>query len=103
MGSGGRGYKAYAEDGRDGVYSCVMDEAFFIPVVYKHAPMEFEASLVQSRYAHAFHVKVGEVIVVFEKDEEGQYRARIPTEETGKVPDRELVQAIGEAIEEILK
>lgn len=80
-----------------------MDEAFFIPVVYKNAPVEFEASLVQSRYAHAFHVKVGEVIVIYEQDEEGQYRGRIPMEETGKAPDRELLQAIGEAIEEILK
>ena len=80
-----------------------MDEAFFIPVVYKNEPVEFEASLVQSRYAHSFHVKVGEVLVIYEQDEEGQYRARIPTEETGKTPDRELLQAIGEAIGEILK
>lgn len=80
-----------------------MDEAFFIPVVYKNEPVAFEASLVQSRYAHAFHVKVGEVVVVYEQDEEGQYRARVPTEETGRLPDRALLQAIGEAIEEILK
>jgi len=80
-----------------------MDEAFFIPVVYKNKPVEFEANLVQSRYAHSFHVKVGAVLVIYEQDEEGQYRARIPTEETGKMPERELLQAIGEAIGEILK
>ena len=80
-----------------------MDEAFFIPVVYKNEPAEFEASLVQSRYSHSFHVKVGETLVIYERDEEGEYRVRIPTEETGKAPDRALLQAIGEAIMEILK
>ncbi|MBN9381515.1 MAG: hypothetical protein J0H74_12160 [Chitinophagaceae bacterium] len=80
-----------------------MEEIFFIPVVYKTVQYEFEATLQQSRYAHAFHVKVDGTLVIFEQDEEGNYRARIPSEEKGKVPDRELLQAIGEAIMGILK
>lgn len=80
-----------------------MEEAFFVPVVYKGNQYEFETTLQQSRYSHAFHVKVGETLVIFEQDEEGNYRARISPEEKGKVPDRELLQAIGEAITDILK
>jgi len=80
-----------------------MEEVFYIPVVYKGTEQQFEAVLQQWRYGYAFHVKVGETIVIFERDEEGNYRARIPPEEKGKVPDKELLQAIGEAIEGILK
>ena len=80
-----------------------MEEAFVIPVVYKGEQLELETTLQQWRYGYAFHVKVGETIVIFEQDEEGNYRARIPPEEKGKVPDKELVQVIGEAIAEILK
>jgi hypothetical protein len=80
-----------------------MEESFFIPVVYKGVQQQIEATLQQWRYGYAFHVRVGETIIIFEKDEEGNYRARIPPEEKGNVPDRELLQAIGEGIAEILK
>ena len=80
-----------------------MEDAFFIPVVYKGVAQQFEATLRHWGYSHAFHVKVGETMVIFERDEEGNYRAVIPPEERGKAPERELLQVIGEAIEGILK
>ncbi len=80
-----------------------MEEGFYIPVIYKGTTQQFEATLQQWRYGYAFHVKVEETMVIFERDEEGNYRARIPPEEKGRVPDKELLQAVGEAIEGILK
>jgi hypothetical protein len=80
-----------------------MDEQFLIPVLYNGIERQFEASLRMRGYSHRFEVNVDGIIVYFERDEEGNYRAVIPPEEKGKVPPIELLQAIGQAIEGILK
>ena len=80
-----------------------MNEPFFIPVQYKGKEVEYEAILKQHGYVHVFHVNVEGATVMYERDEEGSFRALIPEGEKGKVPDKELLRAIGEAIEEILK
>jgi len=41
--------------------------------------------------------------VIFERDEEGNWRALLLQDEKGKVPDPELLRVIGATIEEILK
>jgi hypothetical protein len=80
-----------------------MEDLFFIPVVYRGAELQFEASLVRRGYTYGLHVNVRETIVVFERDEEGSWRALMPAEEKGKVPETELLQALVDAIEEIVK
>jgi len=80
-----------------------MDESFFIPVHYKGREYQLEATLQRRGYLPAFHVSIEGTMVIFERDEEGSFRALIPSEEKGKVPDNGLLQAITEAIEEILK
>jgi hypothetical protein len=80
-----------------------MNEPFFIPVQYKGREMEFETTLQRHGYVHSFHVNVDGTMVIYEKDEEGSFRALIPEGEKGKVPEKGLLQAIGEVIEEILK
>ncbi len=80
-----------------------MEDSFFIPVTYKGKDLQFEASLQQRGYIHVIAVDVYSVMVTFERDEERNWRALIPPEEKGKLPDVALLQTIGETIEALLK
>jgi hypothetical protein len=80
-----------------------MDEPFFLPVIYKGVEQQFEASLQRRGYVHVLSVNVYGAPVIFERDEEGNWRALISGDEKGKIPDPELFQAIGQTIEDILK
>jgi hypothetical protein len=82
--------------------SLEMDEPFLITVNYKGVERDFEANLRVFGYTHKFHVAVDGTEVLFERDEEGNYRAIIPAEHTGKIPDAGLLQHIAHAIERIL-
>ena len=87
-----------------------MDEPFVITVNYKGVEREFEAKLQVFGYSHRFHVAVDGTEVLFERDEEGNYRALLPPSDNpenvprnaGKPPDSGLLQGIAEAIERIL-
>jgi hypothetical protein len=79
-----------------------MDEPFIITVNYKGADRDFEATLQVFGYTHRFHVAVEGTDILFERDEEGSYRAILPPEHTGKIPDTGLLQCIAQAIERIL-
>jgi hypothetical protein len=100
-----------------------MEEPFIITVSYKGGEKEFEARLQVFGYSHRFHVDIEGTEVIFERDEEGHYRAILPqpplpqlpenggrTPENsgrasgnmGKVPDTGLLQSVAEAIERIL-
>jgi hypothetical protein len=79
-----------------------MEDIFLIPVHYKGVDRQFEASLQVMGYTHRFHVAVDGTDVIFERDEEGSYRAIIPPETPGKPPAMELLQAIAAAIAQIL-
>ena len=48
-------------------------------------------------------VNVLGAVVIFERDEQNDWRAVLPEEQTGKIPDVGLLRAIGEAIEQILQ
>ena len=81
-----------------------MDEPFVITVNYKGVEKEFGARLQVFGYSHRFHVDVEGTEVLFERDEEGRYRAILPQPpgDSGKLPDLGLLQGIAEAIERIL-
>ena len=79
-----------------------MDEPFVITVNHNGGEREFDASLQVFGYSHRFHVMVDGTEVLFERDEEGNYRAIIPPEHTGKIPDAGLLQSIALAIMQIL-
>jgi hypothetical protein len=87
-----------------------MDEPFVITLNYKGAEREFRARLQVFGYSHRFHVDVEGTEVLFERDEEGSYRALVPPllppsvspGNMGKRPDMALLQGIAEAIERIL-
>jgi hypothetical protein len=93
-----------------------MDEPFFIPCRYKGVDREFTATFQAFGYTFRFHVDVDGTDVIFERDEEGNIRAIIPLEPMGPTPgsaptgpqhaksppDRNLLQEISAAIEQII-
>ena len=79
-----------------------MDDSFFLTVNVRGVERQFTASLHVFGYTHRFHVDVDGTEVLFERDEEGNYRAIVPPENLRKLPDTGLLQSIAEAIERIL-
>jgi hypothetical protein len=82
-----------------------MDDVFFLPVSFKGQELQFEAKLEQRGYVYVLHVDVNGTAVIFERDEELNWRALLPQpqQDTVKPPPLDLLLAIGETIEELLK
>jgi hypothetical protein len=82
-----------------------MDEGFGIPVIYKGKELLFPANLVSFGWTHRIEVDVNGTKVSFERDENREWRALISPEDLDSHPnvDVQLLIAIGESIEEILK
>jgi hypothetical protein len=85
-----------------------MDEPFIIPLNYKGADREFEATLQVLGYTHRFKVDVDGTEVLFERDEEGRYRAILSQEvlagqgKGGRSIDPGLLEHIALQIEQFL-
>jgi hypothetical protein len=82
-----------------------MEDAFELPVIYKGKEMLFISQLLMQGYTHKFQVDVNGQEVSFEPDEERTYRAIVQPETigVGKEIEVELLQAIAEAIESVVK
>ena len=80
-----------------------MQDDFSITVPYKGKDREFNVNVMVTGYTYKFHVMVDETEVIFEKDEEGNYRAMKaqPFEGTSsrKEIDIELLKLIQQTIE----
>jgi len=80
-----------------------MDEPFFLPVTFKGVEHQFEVLLRRRGYVAVLEVNVNDTLVIFERDEQGEWRAILPEDQAGKTPDMGLLSAIGETIEQILQ
>jgi len=82
-----------------------MDEPFEIPVLYKGQEHLFPARLSIVGYVHKFLVTINGLELFFEEDNNGKYRAIANTSNQGEMKDldTELLKAIAESIESILK
>jgi hypothetical protein len=78
-----------------------MNAAFDLPVTYNGQTLIFKATVVRFGYIHQIQIPVHDYIVIFEPDEERNYRAIVDPSYfiSGKSVDTNLIQAIGEAIE----
>jgi hypothetical protein len=77
-----------------------MAETFTLNVVYKNKTREYDATLITNGYIHAIVIVVDEQEIVFEPDEERNYRAVLTgNPEKQNLPDVELLQAIVNEIE----
>jgi hypothetical protein len=81
-----------------------MYETLEIPVTYKGEEIVFEARLVPSGFTYKLEVDVYGDKVLFEPDEEKNYRALVDPEKTGHGKlDVDLLRAIAETIESAVK
>jgi hypothetical protein len=58
----------------------MMNEAFFVPVVYQGTEHEFKARFERWGNSHRIVVLIDETTFTFEPDEEGGYRSLMSTE-----------------------
>jgi hypothetical protein len=81
-----------------------MDDVYEIPVHYKGKELLVPAQLVVTGYTHKFRVEVSGQEVLFEPDEERNYRALLDTElcNSAKI-DIDFLQAIAAGLEAALK
>jgi hypothetical protein len=61
-----------------------MDEYFKIPIVFEGQEMEFEAKLLFHGYTYRVEVIINEIPVLFEPDEERNFRGLITQEQLNK-------------------
>ena len=82
-----------------------MEEQFELPVKYKGRQYLFKAALLVFGFTHKFQVDITGQTVIFEPDEERNYRAIVNYSDANnrKEIDVELLRKITEAIEEIVK
>jgi hypothetical protein len=79
-------------------------ETFILPVEYNGKEFEFETSLQRFGYVYKFHVDVNGKEIIFEPDEEKNFRAIIPFGESmDHETDVELLKAIAETLHELGK
>lgn len=82
-----------------------MEDEFMLPVTFNGKEMEFPARLLNYGYTFKLEVKIEETKVLFELDEERNWRALISLEElqNNKILNSDLLKAIAEVIKAITK
>lgn len=78
-----------------------MDETFELPVYFNGTDLLLPAQLQTWGYSHRILVTLPEQVVIFEPDEERNYRAVLT--DTQKTPNLQLVQSVVTAIESLFR
>ena len=55
-----------------------MEEPFVLEVEHNGQPLQFETRMMRLGYTYKFSVMVDEIEILFERDEEGGFRAIVP-------------------------
>lgn len=77
-----------------------MPESFLLSVQYKNEEKQFESELRVFGYTHKIAVNVNGIEIIFEPDEERNYRAVLPDPDLkNKNIDLRLIQIIAEELE----
>jgi hypothetical protein len=77
-----------------------MEESFDLPVIYNGEEVEFKMKFVMSGFVSRFHILVHDVELVFERDDEQNFRVINYTEAHAEI-DPELFKAIIHSLEQI--
>ncbi len=80
-----------------------MDEPFSISVIFGGSGYTFEGRLVTVGYTHKFCMVINGMEVIYEPDEERNYRTILNEADQAKLRDvdRELIKAVGDKIQSI--
>lgn len=79
-----------------------MDERFLLSVTYKGEVLKYDAEMRYYGYVHKVAVDVDGLMVMFEPDEEGNYRALVTPEQMNSKDNKletGLLQAIAQKLE----
>ena len=78
-----------------------MEDSFVIEIDFEGRKYSFETRLATVGYTHKFCVVINDLEVIYEPDEERNYRALLNETDQGKVKDldKELIKLVGEKIE----
>lgn len=79
-----------------------MNEPIPLPVEHLGVSYEFPLTLVQLGYIYQLHKEVNGQVLIFEKDDAGEYRVISNTGEQRQV-DKKLIGSIIATLEELLK
>ena len=82
-----------------------MEEGFELPVVFNKAALNFPARLLSYGYSYKLEVEIAGSKILFEPDEERNWRALIAYEELNKNKkiSAELLKAIASSIDKIMQ
>ena len=82
-----------------------LNDAPEIPVTYRGEEFSFPAQLVLTGYAHKIQVEVDRQIIMYEPDEERNYRAVLTSAQLKKgiKLDIQLLKAIAAVIQSVIK
>jgi hypothetical protein len=81
-----------------------MADSFIITVSWKNQEQQFQAELRMYGYTYKIAVMVDDTEVIFEPDEERNFRAMVPPDiELRKLPAAGLLEAIAEELQTNLK
>ena len=82
-----------------------MDEGFEIPLTYLGKEMALPARLLAYGHSYKIEVTVQEMLVHFERDDEGAWRALISNDDLdqNKTIDRGLLQAVAASLDELFQ
>jgi hypothetical protein len=78
-----------------------MEQLVEIPVTVRGVERTYPAKLLAWRYGMRFLVDLDGIEVTVERDDAGEFRAILPPEFTGKPPDKELISAIIQVLQEL--
>ena len=79
-----------------------MDDTFELPVNYKNEELLFPAEFLRMGYSYKIKVDVYGQMILFEPDEERNWRAVVNTDDLRKMKtDRALIQAIIEILDQL--
>lgn len=74
-----------------------MEDGFLLPVPYQGETLELDAKFVRLGFIYQFHISVEGRTLIFERDEEQEYRV-IDTAASGRETDPRLLEAVVETL-----
>ena len=85
------------------ILPAMMNDALLLPVTHRGKEYEFRMKISASGYVPRYFVWINEVEVVFERDDEGAFRAIIynPEVAPGPLPETSLLESVGSTLEQL--
>jgi hypothetical protein len=80
-----------------------MEDVLMLPVRHKGEDLEFPFRVAAQGFSHRYIFIINEIEIIYEQDDHGEFRAIVhhPEEVKAKLPERGLLEAIGDTLRQI--